>query len=86
MCTVIKFCNVNQQNELLKINVLIQFFLSTTCFEHLLFIIRKTIMYMRPYMVCFSCMYASSLAGWRMCSIVFLMMNIRCSTYVDKTN
>jgi len=31
-------CYVNQQNEqFLKINVLIQFFLSSTCFEHLLY-------------------------------------------------
>ena len=37
-----------------QINVLIQFFLSSTCFEHLMFIIRKTILYMQPYMVGFS--------------------------------
>jgi len=31
-------------------NVLIQFFLSSTCFEYLVFIIRKTVLYMLPYM------------------------------------
>jgi hypothetical protein len=41
-----------------KINVLIQFFLSSTCFEHLMFIIRKTILYMQPYMVYFPCWLA----------------------------
>jgi len=30
-------------------NVLIQFFLSSTCFEHLMFIFRKTIFYMQFY-------------------------------------
>jgi len=37
------------------INVLIQFFLSSTCFEQLMFIISKTILYMQPYMAC--CLY-----------------------------
>ena len=46
-------CTVIQHRALLKINVLIQFVLSSTCFEHLMFIIRKTILYMRPYMVLF---------------------------------
>lgn len=43
-------------------------FLSCTCFKHLMFIIRKSLLYMQLYVVCFSRIYASSLAGWRMCS------------------
>jgi len=38
-----------------QINVLIQFFLSSRGFEHLMFLFRKTILYMQPYMACFSC-------------------------------
>ena len=82
-CTVIQLCNVNQENALLKINVLIQFFLSSTCFQ-LMVNIRKTTLYMRPCRVCFSCICASRLAGWRMCSIVFLTVNVRCSKHVDE--
>ena len=59
-CIVIQLCNVNQEKALFKINVLIQFFLSSTCFEHFMFIIRKTILYMQPYMLRYSCIYASS--------------------------
>ena len=33
-----------------------------------MFIIRKTLLSMQLYTVCFLCIYASSLAGWRMCS------------------
>jgi len=33
----------------------------------LTFIIRKTLLYTQFRTVCFSCIYASSLAGWRMC-------------------
>jgi hypothetical protein len=29
-----------------------QFSLSSTCFEHLMFLIRKPILYMQPYVVC----------------------------------
>ena len=29
------------------------------------------ILYMQLYMLCFPCVYASSLAGWRMCSIQY---------------
>ena len=36
------WCNVHYQNALFKINVLIQFFLSSTRFEHLIVIIRST--------------------------------------------
>jgi len=46
-------------------NVLIQFFLSSACFELLMFIIWKTILYMQPYMVRFPCVNASSLPGWK---------------------
>jgi len=35
-----------------QIYVLIQFLVSSTCFEHLLFIIRRTILYMQLYMLC----------------------------------
>jgi hypothetical protein len=35
--------------HLFKTNVLIQFFMYSTCFEHPMFIIRKTILYMQPY-------------------------------------
>ena len=43
-CIVIQLCNVNQQNaSFFKINVVIQFFVSSTCFEHHVFVIRKTI-------------------------------------------
>ena len=54
-------CNVNQQNALFEINVLIQFFLCSTCFEHRMFVIRKNILYMQLYMVCFPCNNANSL-------------------------
>ena len=43
--------DVNQQNELLKLIVLIQLFLSSTCFENLMFIIRKTILHVQSYML-----------------------------------
>jgi len=65
-CIVTQLCHVNQQNALFKINALIQLFLSSTRFEHLMFIIRKSIFYMQLYVLCFSCIYASSLAGLRM--------------------
>jgi len=67
-CIVIQLCNVNQQNALLNY-VSIQIFLPSTSFEHLTFIIRKTTLCMQPYVVCYSCVYVSSLAGGRMCSI-----------------
>jgi len=38
-----------------------KFFFSSARFEHRMFIIRKTILYMQPYMLCFPCVYASSL-------------------------
>jgi hypothetical protein len=47
------------------INVLIQFFMSSACFEHNVFIIRNTILYMQFFMVCFLCLYVSSLVGWK---------------------
>ena len=43
-CIVIQSGNVNQQNaHFLKINALIKFLVSSTCFEHNVFIIKKTI-------------------------------------------
>jgi hypothetical protein len=53
--------NVNQQNALFYINVLIQFFLSSACFEHRMFVIRKNILYIQPYMTLFPRNNASSL-------------------------
>jgi len=67
-CIVIQLCNVKEQNaHFFKINVLIQFFVFSTCFEHHVFIIRKTIRTCSFYMLCFSRVYVSSLAGGRMC-------------------
>jgi len=53
-----------------KINVLIQFIVSSIRFEHHVFVIRKAICTCGFVMVCFSCIYASSLAGVRMCSVI----------------
>jgi len=62
-CTVIQLCNVTNRMHTFWINVLIQFVLSSTCFEYLVFIARKTVLlYMHFYMLCFTCIYASSLA------------------------
>jgi len=44
--------NVTNKVHTFQINVLIQFFVSSTCFEHDVFIIRKTILCMQ-FMVCF---------------------------------
>jgi len=38
-----------------QINILNQFFLSSTCFEHFTFIIRKMILYMQIFMVPYLC-------------------------------
>jgi hypothetical protein len=42
-CIVIQLCNVTQQMHTFQINVLIQFLVSFACFEHHVFIMRKTI-------------------------------------------
>ena len=42
-CIVIQLRNVNQQMYTLQINVLIQFLASSSCFDHHVFIIKKTI-------------------------------------------
>jgi len=55
-----------------QINGLIQFLVSSTYFEHHVFSIRKT-MYIRIFMVCFSCIYVSSLAGGKSCLILDLL-------------
>jgi len=51
----IVLCDVNQHNAHFQIDVLIQFLVSSTCFELLTFIFRKIILHMQPYMLCFSC-------------------------------
>jgi len=54
---------VNQQMNTFQINVLNQLLASSTCFEHHVFIIRKTIcMYMQFCMVFIHTLYVSSLA------------------------
>jgi hypothetical protein len=42
-CSVIQLCNVNAQMHTFQINVLIQSLVSSACFKHRVFIIRKTI-------------------------------------------
>ena len=69
-CVVIQLCNVNQQMHTFQINVLIQFLLSSTRFEHQVFIIRKAICTCSFYGM-FSCVYVSSLADGRMCSMLY---------------
>ena len=64
-CFVIQLCNVKQQMHTFQINVLIQFFLSYTCFEHHVFITRKAICRMQFFYGRFLCIYVSSLAGGR---------------------
>jgi len=44
-----------------QINVLIQFLVSSTCFEHRVFVIRKTTCTSSFLTVCFSWIYVSSL-------------------------
>jgi len=63
------------------INALILFLMSSTCFKLHGFIIRKTVCTLSFCMVCFSCIYVSSLAGGRVCSI--LMMNPWGSKHVE---
>jgi len=71
-----------------QIKVSIQFLVSSSCFEHHVFIIRNTICTF-GFMVCFSCTYVSSLADGRMCSILsiehILMLNTLCSKHVEDT-
>jgi len=40
---VIQLCNINQQMHNFQINILIKFLVSSACFEHHMFIVRKTI-------------------------------------------
>jgi len=68
-CIVIQLCNTNQQMHTLQINILIQFLVYSTCFEHHLFIIRKTICTCSFVWYVFHTLYVSSLAGGRTCSI-----------------
>ena len=62
--------NINLQMHTFQINVLIQSLVSSTCFKHHVFIIRKNLLYMQFYMLWFSCVYVSSLAGGSVCSIL----------------
>ena len=55
-CIVIySYVMLTNKINVFKINVLIQFFLFSTCLEHVMFITRKTILYIQPYLVHFSC-------------------------------
>jgi len=63
MCIVIQLCNVNQQMHTFQTNILIQFLVSSTCFEHHVFIIRKNIH--AVFYSIFTYIYVSSLAGGR---------------------
>jgi len=55
---VMQLCNVNRQMRAFQINVLMQFVLSSTCFEHHVFIIRKAICTCSFYGM-FLCIYVS---------------------------
>lgn len=60
-----------------QINVLIQCFSSSTYCEHH-YQKDYIALYMQLYLICFSCMYASSLAGWRMvANSTYLYRNAR---------
>jgi len=60
----------------LQINFLIQFLASSTCFEHHVFIIRKTVCTSIFCMVCFSCIYVSIIAGGMMCSMSSILRTV----------
>ena len=84
---MIKLCNINQRNARFKINILIQFF-SSTRFENLMFITINTILYMKPYIACFTCtnnIYSSPCVAFPMynathCSwcFVYWFINLEC--------
>jgi len=42
-------CNVNQQIHTFQINVLINFLVSSSCFKHYVFIVKKTIVHAMLY-------------------------------------
>jgi hypothetical protein len=92
-----RLCNVNQQNALLKFMFLFSSSCFSTCFEYLMFIIRKTILYMQSYMVCIEhILHPARLLAYMqrkrniqgcIYNIVFLKINIRWSKHVeDKKN
>jgi len=66
-----KSCNVNQQNALFKISALFQFFLSSICFEHIMFIIRTTTLYVQPCMLCFHTFMQAVYQFERYCMLYF---------------
>jgi len=54
-CGNVELCYVMLTNKMqFEIDVSIQFSLSSTCFEHLMLIIRKTVLYMQLYMLRYS--------------------------------
>jgi hypothetical protein len=59
------------------INVFVQFLVSSACFEHNVFIIRKTVCTCSfVCCVCLSCVYVSSLADGRMCLISTILTTV----------
>jgi len=59
---IIHLCNMKQRNAEFQFNVLTRFLTSSTCFEPHGLIIRKTVCTRSYFMLCFSCIYVSSLA------------------------
>ena len=71
-------------------NVKFSSFMSSTCFEHLMYIIMKSIQYIAVWSTSFrlldclhKCLENISSYKAAMYSIVFLMMKIRCSKQVE---
>ena len=67
-----------------QINVLIQFLVSSTCFEHHVFNTRKTIRTCSLLWFVFSCVYVSSLAGGRLCFMI--KIDVQEMWYVEWTS
>jgi len=57
--------------HIFKINVLIQFTVSSACSENHVFIIGKTVRTSSSFYGMFSCIYVSSLAGEKQCSVIY---------------
>jgi hypothetical protein len=64
----VMLCNVNQQMHTFQINVLIQFLVSSTFFEHHCSSSGRPFVH-AVFMVCFPCIYVGSLAVGSLCSI-----------------